>query len=182
MTSQEHVSEEAAKMAEITGGQGPDLTQGTPVQDILKNDPEAQKHAPQVMKESLSRKNAGPKPSTRPFSTYARSMQSLVSESSASSDLPVSMLASQPPMSLGHKFPLPSLPIESNMRKDHRYDPVLQQCTNLVMRDGRLSVAQRVMSHVLQHLRTAPAPTYNPNRPLITGARKLSLTCQSPDH
>lgn len=34
MRQQEHVSEEAAKMAKITGGEGPDLDQGTPVQDV----------------------------------------------------------------------------------------------------------------------------------------------------
>jgi len=34
MQQQEHVSEEAAKMANITGGEGPDLSQGTPVQDV----------------------------------------------------------------------------------------------------------------------------------------------------
>lgn len=34
MQQQEHVSEEAAKMAKITGGEGPDLDQGTPVQDV----------------------------------------------------------------------------------------------------------------------------------------------------
>lgn len=34
MQQQEHVSEEAAKMAKITGGQGPDVEQGTPVQEV----------------------------------------------------------------------------------------------------------------------------------------------------
>jgi small subunit ribosomal protein S7 len=34
MQQQEHVSEEAAKMAEITGSEGPDLGQGTPVQEV----------------------------------------------------------------------------------------------------------------------------------------------------
>jgi small subunit ribosomal protein S7 len=34
MQQQEHVSEEAAKMAKIQGGEGPDLSQGTPVQDV----------------------------------------------------------------------------------------------------------------------------------------------------
>lgn len=39
MNQQEHVSEEAAKMAKITGGEGPDLSVGTPVQDVsLSND------------------------------------------------------------------------------------------------------------------------------------------------
>jgi small subunit ribosomal protein S7 len=34
MQQQEHVSEEAAKMAKITGGEGPDIGQGTPVQEV----------------------------------------------------------------------------------------------------------------------------------------------------
>jgi small subunit ribosomal protein S7 len=29
-----HVSEEAATMAEITGGEGPDLSQGTPIEEV----------------------------------------------------------------------------------------------------------------------------------------------------
>lgn len=34
MQQQEHVSEEAAKIAQVQGGSGPDLNQGTPVQDV----------------------------------------------------------------------------------------------------------------------------------------------------
>ena len=34
MQQQEHVSEEAAKMAKITGGSGPDMEAGTPVQEV----------------------------------------------------------------------------------------------------------------------------------------------------
>lgn len=34
MQQAEHVSEEAAKMAKIQGGEGPDMSQGTPVQDV----------------------------------------------------------------------------------------------------------------------------------------------------
>jgi small subunit ribosomal protein S7 len=34
MQQAEHVSEEAAKMANIQGGEGPDMSQGTPVQDV----------------------------------------------------------------------------------------------------------------------------------------------------
>jgi len=34
MQQQEHVSEEAAKMNQIMGRQGPDIEQGTPVQDV----------------------------------------------------------------------------------------------------------------------------------------------------
>lgn len=39
MQQQEHVSEEAAKMAKITGGEGPDIEgQGTPVQEVRSQD------------------------------------------------------------------------------------------------------------------------------------------------
>ena len=34
MQQQEHVSEEAAKMAKMQGGEGPDMSQGTPVQEV----------------------------------------------------------------------------------------------------------------------------------------------------
>lgn len=38
MQQQEHVSEEAAKMAKIQGGEGPDMSQGTPVQDVSEEE------------------------------------------------------------------------------------------------------------------------------------------------
>ena len=36
MNQAEHVSEEAAKIAQVTGGSGPDISQGTPVQDVSR--------------------------------------------------------------------------------------------------------------------------------------------------
>ena len=48
------------------------------------------------------------------------------------------------PTLVGHKYGLPELPIPSNMRAKHRYDPVVEQMTRLIMRDGKLSKAQRV--------------------------------------
>lgn len=48
--------------------------------------------------------------------------------------------------SLGHKFGLPGLPIPSTDNMKHRYDPVVVQFTNLMMKDGKLSVAQTVRS------------------------------------
>lgn len=57
----------------------------------------------------------------------------------------------------GHKFGLPSLPLPSNTHLKHRYDPVVEQVTKLLMRHGKLSVAQRVGSSVpyltMRHLR-----------------------------
>lgn len=74
----------------------------------------------------------------------------------------------------GHKYGLPTLPLPSNLHKDYRYDPVVKQITNLMMRHGKLAEAQRNMSHVLRHLRTSPAPAYNPARPLLPGAPPAS--------
>jgi small subunit ribosomal protein S7 len=45
---------------------------------------------------------------------------------------------------IGHKFPLPALPLPSKMHVKHRYDPILVQLTRLLMKDGKLSKAQRV--------------------------------------
>lgn len=184
MQQQEHVSEEAAKMAQMQGGEGPDLSQGTPVQEILKDDNEAQQNAPQVLKDSLKTKAPPPKPGTRPFSTYARRRQGMGMADQGLHDQPVfpfrpenastEVAKEMQPQDIhpGHKYPLPILPLPSNMHKDYRYDPVIKQITNLMMRDGKLSVAQKNMSALLQHLRTSPPPSYNPNRPLMPGARK----------
>ena len=48
----------------------------------------------------------------------------------------------------GHIFGLPSLPLPSNANLKYRYDPIIKQVTGLIMRDGKLAVAQRVRSSV----------------------------------
>ena len=48
----------------------------------------------------------------------------------------------------GHIFGLPDLPLPSTSHIKHRYDPVVHQVTNLLMRDGKLSKAQRVRPSV----------------------------------
>jgi small subunit ribosomal protein S7 len=53
------------------------------------------------------------------------------------------------PETEGHKFGLPNLPIPSDSNLKYRYDPVVSQVTNLLMRHGKKSVAQRVGSSVL---------------------------------
>ncbi|TKA61523.1 hypothetical protein B0A55_10901 [Friedmanniomyces simplex] len=197
MEQQEHVSEEAAKMAKMTGGEGPDIEgTGTPVQEILAGDKEARKQAPQVMKDSIKAgtgaQNA--KPATgRSFSTMARRRAADMTPGiDESAGLPPSMLPTADQRALyaqeqqplapqpvqeekkGHKFPLPALPLPSNGNKDHRYDPVVDQITNLLMRDGKKAVAQRNMAAILSTFRTAPPPTYNPLRPLLPGAPPAS--------
>lgn len=137
-----------------------------------------------MLKDSLKANTTPPKPQSRTFSTYARRALDQEVHPPASADLPLTPFPSAvaeatntqtlvDPTSQGHKFGLPDLPLPSNMHKDYRYDPVVKQVTNLMMQDGKLSVAQRNMSYILQHLRTASPPTYNPNRPLVPGARTL---------
>lgn len=145
------------------------------------------------MKDSLknpqSAQNA--KPSTRPFSTLARRRTPDLSTTDSFPDpsqLDPSMLPTEaqraayqadtpttapPPIqeqTPGHKFPLPALPLPQGSHKDHRLDPVVDQLTNLLMRSGKKAAAQRNMHHILTTLRTSPAPTYNPSRPVLPGA------------
>lgn len=43
-----------------------------------------------------------------------------------------------------HKFELPKLPLPPQSHLKHRYHPLVEQVTNLIMRDGKKSLAQRV--------------------------------------
>ncbi|CZT25082.1 uncharacterized protein RCC_10810 [Ramularia collo-cygni] len=135
MQQQEHVSEEAAKMAKVQGGEGPDMSQGTPVQDILKKEKDTRKNAPQVIKDDIKSGKPPAKPSTRTFSTLAR-RQMEVTPSSGAGSLDPSMMpsaaqqaqytadldasSSLPEETKGHKFPLPDLPLPPTGAKDYR--------------------------------------------------------------
>ncbi|KAL8730291.1 MAG: hypothetical protein Q9166_004174 [cf. Caloplaca sp. 2 TL-2023] len=155
-----HVSEEAATMGEITGEGGPEIEQGTPVQDILKRDGASQDKAPKVMQEQIQSSSPS---GTRSFSTSTRRRQEAMI-SFEDSGLQTS----------GHKFELPALPLAANLHLKYRYAPIVKQVTNLLMRDGKLSVAQRNMAMILNHLRTASPPTINPDRPLLPGSPPAS--------
>nr|POE47129.1 nmra-like family domain-containing protein 1 [Quercus suber] len=185
MKQAEHVSEEAAKMAKITGSQGPDLEQGTPVQDILKEEKDQRKQAPEVMKASIN-KDSKPPTGSRSFSTLARRQQEHHFDS-LSSSLDPSMLPSAAQMASyslgdsglptspsGYKFPLPPSPLPANSNIKTRQEPIVLQFTNSLMRHGKKATAQRNASVILTYLRTAPAPTYNPARPLLPGAPAAS--------
>ncbi|CAF3460970.1 hypothetical protein SNK03_004690 [Fusarium graminearum] len=69
----------------------------------------------------------------------------------------------------GHKFGLPKRPWPEGFNLKKRYHPVLEQITRLLMKDGKLSVAQRNMAIVMNYLRTAPPPIYSPLYPLLPG-------------
>ncbi|EXF75024.1 30S ribosomal protein S7 [Colletotrichum fioriniae PJ7] len=72
--------------------------------------------------------------------------------------------------SRSYKFPLPTLPLPPHSHLKSRYHPVLDQLTNLMMRDGKKAQAQRNMAMVLNFLRTSPPPIINPKYPLLPGA------------
>ncbi|KAL8945223.1 MAG: hypothetical protein Q9211_000233 [Gyalolechia sp. 1 TL-2023] len=147
-------------MGKITGEGGPEIDQGTPVQEVLKRDEESKEKAPQIMQEEVQ--SASPR-GTRSYSTTPHRYQEAVisfEDSGAESS--------------GHTFSLPALPLPANMHLKYRYAPIVKQVTNLLMRDGKLSVAQRNMAMILNQLRMASPPTLNPERPLIPGSPPAS--------
>ncbi|KAJ4295163.1 hypothetical protein N0V90_007173 [Kalmusia sp. IMI 367209] len=164
-----HVSEEAAQMSEITGSEGPDLSQGTPVEEVVKGDKAAQDKLPKVMQDALkSKSNSAPKGSR----SYSTTTTPIGGGGSGGFDMGLMSFTSPPttPEIPGLKFDMPVLPLPKDGHLKHRYDPVVDQVTNLLMRHGKKSVAQRNMALILQQLRTAPVPTINPQRPLLPGA------------
>ncbi|KAH6894233.1 ribosomal protein S7 domain-containing protein [Thelonectria olida] len=80
----------------------------------------------------------------------------------------------------GHKFGMLRGPWPEGMNHKKRYHPVLEQITRLLMRDGKLSAAQRNVAHVMNFLRTAPAPIYSPKFPLLPGTPPASYLPLNP--
>ncbi len=170
------VSEEAAELGEVTGETKPDLDQGTPVQEVcsmaqglvalawnpsldqhllttillqvLERDEEGRENAPQVIKDQFERDQSTSK-NAKDSSADTAKFENLIalgqlqniSEGGYGTD-PVD------PDEVGHKFGIPELPLPSDGNLHNRYHPVVDQVTNLIMKDGKLSVAQRVGSSV----------------------------------
>jgi len=81
----------------------------------------------------------------RSYSTSARRLAGADLVQSQISDNGMVLGMEYPHAGPGHKFPLPD--VSSVSRLDHlkrRYDPVVEQFTKSIMRDGKLSVAQKV--------------------------------------
>lgn len=58
---------------------------------------------------------------------------------------------SKAPATPGLKFEMPSLPLPKDGHVKHRHDPVVDQVTNLLMRHGKKSVAERVGQPTSRH-------------------------------
>ena len=145
-----HVSEEASDTAEIMDETAPEQElQGTPVAEVLARDEKGKESAPQVMKDESNESGLGENPSisseggkaasgTRSYSTTARrGAQELTI-------IPGDEYAPEIANSATHIFPLPELPLPSHLHMRYRYEPIVEQVTNLLMRDGKKAAAQRV--------------------------------------
>lgn len=151
-----HVSEEAAAIKKSMGETPPELEQGTPIEDIVAGDKEAQAKLPKVMQDALKAK----KPSgTRSFSTSAirrldpynnyrgpmgsagQTPDAIVESGNSLISDPASQAVTGPP---GVKFGLPTLPLPANYNLHHRYDPLIDQMVGLLIQHGKKDVARRV--------------------------------------
>ena len=108
----------------------------TALTKVLQRDEKAQEKAPKVLQNEA---DASKPRGARAYSTAVRRPAQIQAMSNSVSS------ESQPP---GHIFGLPELPLPSTAHIKHRYDPVIKQVTNLLMQDGKLSVAQRVRPSV----------------------------------
>ena len=106
----------------------------------MRGDKEAQKHLPKVMQDALKQGNKTPAPKG------SRSYSTMTTQSSQGMDMGLVDFeaASKLPVTPGLKFEAPTLPLPQDGHVKHRYDPVVEQVTNLLMRHGKKSVAQRV--------------------------------------
>jgi len=141
-----HVSEEAAAIAKTTGETGPDLEQGTPIEEVVAGDKEAQEKLPKVMKDAIK---ASKPSSSRSFSTSTRSRQDdMLQMMSDNPQTPAAIvgsgLAPIEKAPTGVKFGLPTLPLPADHNLHHRYDPLIDQLVGLLIRDGKKDVARRV--------------------------------------
>jgi len=75
---------------------------------------------------------------------------------------------------LTHKFALPARPYAPDHHHKKRYHPVIDLLVRMIMKDGKLSVAQRHLATAMNVLRTSPAPIYSPKFPLLPGTPPAS--------
>lgn len=89
-----------------------------------------------------SKSNSAPKGSR----SYSTTTTPISGHGSGGFDMGLMSFTSPPtaPEIPGLKFDMPVLPLPKDGHLKHRYDPVVDQVTNLLMRHGKKSVAQRV--------------------------------------
>jgi small subunit ribosomal protein S7 len=110
----------------------------------VQGDKAAQEKLPKVMQDALKSKSPGNAP--KGSRSYSTTTTPTTGGTGAGLDMGLVdfKFAPKAPEVPGVKFGLPSLPIPKDAHVKHRYDPVVDQVTNLLMLHGRKSVAQRV--------------------------------------
>jgi small subunit ribosomal protein S7 len=111
---------------------------------VVKGDKALQDKLPKVMQDAIKAKSSTPAPKgSRSYSTSTTSI-------TGGGELDMGLVDFSPPatapVEVGTKFGLPALPLTQGSHVKHRYDAVIDQVTNLLMRHGEKSVAQRVRS------------------------------------
>ena len=78
----------------------------------------------------------------------SRSYSTMTTQTSGDGGLDMGLVdfqnTSKAPAIPGLKYEMPSLPLPKDGHVKHRHDPVVDQVTNLLMRHGKKSVAERV--------------------------------------
>lgn len=107
---------------------------------IVKGDKEAHKNLPKVMQDALKQGSKTPAPKG------SRSYSTMTTRSNKGMDMGLVDLeaASKLLVAPGLKFEALTLSLPQDGHVKHRYDPVVEQVTNLLMQHGKKSVAQRV--------------------------------------
>lgn len=117
----------------------------------MERDEESKEKAPEVIKEEMDKiRNSAEHTSFA--NLLALGQIEAVASGGHASDVGIS----------GSKFELPDLPLPSTSNLRHRYDPVVEQVTKLIMRHGKLSVAQKVGSSVFITLLLNLLPRVSP--------------------
>jgi small subunit ribosomal protein S7 len=137
-------------MANARGENGPELEQGTPVEEIVKGDKEAQEKLPKVMKDALK----SDKPSgSRSFSTMAIRRPPTSRSISTSAPRHQGAMGMMPNSAAGMEAAIIEsgitdlAPKEARTRARHlhnRYQNIVEQMVGLLIRDGKKAAAQRV--------------------------------------
>jgi len=142
-------------MNKARGQSGPDLLQGTPIQEVVKRDPEAQEKLPKVMKDELkASQSTGSTGGKRNFSTSVRrrdlqlvGVNGGVDEAALIAAAHRSMTGPDAVDESGITLesevePLPALRPEDVFTR--RYPAIIEQLVGLMMQHGKKAVAQKV--------------------------------------
>jgi small subunit ribosomal protein S7 len=119
---------------------------GLTVHQVVKGDKAAQENLPKVMQDKLNSNASKTTPNMAPKGSRSYSTMTTSGSGNSGSDLGLIDLQSMPkvPATPGLKYEMPSLPLPKDGHIKHRHDPVVDQVTNLLMRHGKKSVAERV--------------------------------------